>query len=171
MVSCFFFFFFPFVIYTSFSSFCLCLGFSVGKVSYIFCSWKYCLYEEEILNALLCSIPCSPEPATSEESPMCVPWTLMLYLNCFSFLPSLLQYLSACCALCLLSVVFMGPRKANSERVCLRGTWGQGSSVSKICTEWLVLSQISQSGKMAELGVWCICAEFRGQAIKLGESP
>lgn len=83
---------------------------------------------------------------------MYVACTVLLCLNRFSFQSSLLQCLSACSALCLLSVMLVELRQASSEGACLRGTQGWDSSISKMYNE-LVLGQIFQRRAHSGAGV------------------
>ena len=52
----------------------------VKKVSCVFCSMK-----KRSWSALTCSAPCSSEPGSATNYPMCVAYSLLLYLSHYSF--------------------------------------------------------------------------------------
>ena len=99
----------------SVSSFCLSLYMflHVKKVSYVFLSWKKWLYEEVLWCPEVLLSPVHQNLAL-QKSILCVAYALLLCLSYFSFWYSHLHWLSTFCGLCLLSVVFIGPRQARS---------------------------------------------------------
>ena len=83
-------------------------------------------------SALSHSDPPSPEPGIPGERPVCVANALLLCVSQYSLQGSCLHRLPACCGLCLLSVVWVGPEWPSCGRTCpprsLGEEWSGGIS-------------------------------------------
>ena len=95
------------------------------------------------------SVPCSPEPGSSGESPMCVACILLLCLSCFSFQSRYLHWLLAFCGLCLPSVMLVRLRQAGFE-----GPWLQKGLCWVVVLAKFALSHLSWPYPPQPSGFW-----------------